>query len=444
MKLEPAALFVNLGEKTILDQVEAIFHDAFLETSSGPVLLLLERCHELVSSDCDNDILIYSLATWISHFSANLSDRFRPLLVCTTSCCLETSSGLADLHRIWKTLDLHFSIPTEFTWAQRKHLLQYFRKDISTEALQVAASHSAKLLACDLYYLACQVCALGDQNRDRDQNQNQNQKEQAMEKIRDMARSLKANSLQHSSAHQSSIEPVQWDEIHGQMRAKHELQQATSFLTDPLQRKNYKDRGITAPRGLLLHGPPGTGKTLLARAVATASQAYFLPVSIPSIVNAPIGESEKAVKSVFVQASQLQPSVVFFDEIDALVASANDGDLSSITEKISSQLIEEFDNLSPDSSLLVIGATNLLQHVHPSLRQFGRFEREIFVGPLSVEEQVAMITAELSRVGLAADPVALRDKLHTTSTGAQVAQIVEQTKFDLLLLERHSALESKE
>lgn len=68
----------------------------------------------------------------------------------------------------------------------------------------------------------------------------------------------------------------------------------------------------------MLWGPPGCGKTLLAKAVANASRANFIAVKGPEILNKYVGESEKAIRSLFSRARASQPCIIFFDEIDAI------------------------------------------------------------------------------------------------------------------------------
>ena len=83
-------------------------------------------------------------------------------------------------------------------------------------------------------------------------------------------------------------------------------------------RRAFESLGVEASRGVLLFGPPGTGKTLLARAVATESGATFLAVSITDLIKGHVGESEKAIRSLFLSARRCSPSVVFLDELEAL------------------------------------------------------------------------------------------------------------------------------
>jgi transitional endoplasmic reticulum ATPase len=172
--------------------------------------------------------------------------------------------------------------------------------------------------------------------------------------------------------------------------------------------------GVHPPNGILLYGCPGTGKTLLARAVAKSSQCAFLPVKITDLVHSGVGESEKAVRDLFVLARNSAPCVVFLDEVDAVFASRQNGDVG---EKIVAQLLAELDAcrlipclpeegvaessaasqqaavggiLQPYSSIhssllrervILLAATNLPMRLPPALLRPGRFDRVVYVPP---------------------------------------------------------------
>ena len=106
----------------------------------------------------------------------------------------------------------------------------------------------------------------------------------------------------------------------------------------------FKRIGISPPTGVLLFGPPGCSKTLMARAVASEAQLNFLSVKGPELYSKWVGESEKAVRSVFAKARANAPAIIFFDEIDGLAAirgKENDG--ISVSDRVISQLLVEMD-----------------------------------------------------------------------------------------------------
>lgn len=102
--------------------------------------------------------------------------------------------------------------------------------------------------------------------------------------------------------------------------------------------------GIRPPSGILMFGPPGCSKTLMARAVASEAGLNFLAVKGPQLYSKWVGESEKAVKSLFAKARANAPSIIFFDEIDGLAGvrgKENDG--LSVSDRVMSQLLIELD-----------------------------------------------------------------------------------------------------
>lgn len=107
---------------------------------------------------------------------------------------------------------------------------------------------------------------------------------------------------------------------------------------------SFKSLGILPPKGVLLFGPPGCSKTLLARAVASEAGLNFLAVKGPELFSMWVGESEKAVRSLFTKATANAPSIIFFDEIDSLASiRGKESDGVSVGDRVISQLLVEMD-----------------------------------------------------------------------------------------------------
>jgi transitional endoplasmic reticulum ATPase len=167
-----------------------------------------------------------------------------------------------------------------------------------------------------------------------------------------------------------------YDDVGGLEEVKRELVRAVEW---PIRYPDlFGSIGITPPKGILLYGPPGTGKTLLARAVANATDANFISVKGPELLNKYVGESERAVREVFERARQNSPAVVFFDEVDAVSPERNDDD-SGAPERVVSQLLTELDGVEGLTDVTVIGATNRPDRIDPALLRPGRFERIVEV-----------------------------------------------------------------
>jgi len=133
--------------------------------------------------------------------------------------------------------------------------------------------------------------------------------------------------------------------------------------------------------GILLYGPPGCGKTLLARATAGECNAQFLNVAISDILDMYIGESERKLHAIFEKARQSKPSVLFFDELEAL-GGKRQYHREASSSKLVSQFLSELDGFSRNNAgVLVLGATNVPWDIDPAFRRPGRFDRVLFVPP---------------------------------------------------------------
>jgi len=173
------------------------------------------------------------------------------------------------------------------------------------------------------------------------------------------------------------IPDVHWGDVGGLELAKQELVEVVEW---PLKYQDaFKRVGIEPPHGILLYGPPGTGKTLLARAVATESEANFISIKGPELLSKWVGESEKGIRETFRKAKMAAPTIIFFDEIDALVPRRGSGfGDAHVTERVISQLLTELDGLEKLENVVVIGATNRPDLVDPALLRPGRFDRMLF------------------------------------------------------------------
>ncbi|TKJ17543.1 AAA family ATPase [Candidatus Woesearchaeota archaeon B3_Woes] len=170
---------------------------------------------------------------------------------------------------------------------------------------------------------------------------------------------------------------VKWEDIGGLDKAKESLEEAVEWpLKNP---KDFKKMGITPPRGILLYGAPGTGKTLLAKAVATESKANFILVKGPELLSKWVGESEKAVREIFKKARQTAPTIIFFDEIDALAPRRGVNQGSHVIESVVNQILTELDGLETLNDVVVLAATNRPDIIDSALLRPGRFDRLILI-----------------------------------------------------------------
>jgi transitional endoplasmic reticulum ATPase len=173
------------------------------------------------------------------------------------------------------------------------------------------------------------------------------------------------------------IGDVHYEDIGG---LKNEIQKIREMVELPIRYPELFERlGIEPPKGVLLYGPPGTGKTLLAKAVANESDANFIDISGPELVSKFVGESEERLRSIFDEAKEKAPTIIFMDEIDAIAPKREEA-TNEVERRMVSQLLTLMDGMSSRGQVIVIGATNRQNAIDPALRRPGRFDREIEIG----------------------------------------------------------------
>ena len=169
------------------------------------------------------------------------------------------------------------------------------------------------------------------------------------------------------------VPDVKWEDVGGLEDIKEELKEAVEW---PLKYSAlFKKAGAQPPKGILLYGPPGTGKTLLAKAVASQTGVNFISVKGPSLISKFVGESEKSLREVFKTAKQASPTILFFDEIDALVPRRGSSSTDAhVTERVISQFLTEMDGIEELKGVVVLAATNRLDLIEPAILRSGRFD----------------------------------------------------------------------
>jgi len=222
------------------------------------------------------------------------------------------------------------------------------------------------------------------------------------------------------------IPKIKWNDIGGLKEAKEELIESVEW---PLKHaKVFKEVGISAPRGILLYGPPGTGKTLLAKAVANESEANFISVKGPELLNKYVGESERGVRKIFKRARQVAPSIIFFDEIESLTGTRGMGmDSSGVKESVVAQLLSEIDGVSELKDVVLIGATNRPDLIDTALIRPGRFEKLIYVPMPDTEARIEIFKVHTKNVKLDKDVKLEKLVIRTEGySGADIEAIVRK------------------
>ncbi|NVM17756.1 MAG: CDC48 family AAA ATPase [Candidatus Lokiarchaeota archaeon] len=185
------------------------------------------------------------------------------------------------------------------------------------------------------------------------------------------------------------IPEVTWNDIGGLEDIKRELTESVEWpLIHP---KLFKKAGIRPVGGILLFGPPGCGKTLLAEAVATETHSNFITVKGPELMSKWVGESEKNIRGIFAKARELAPSIIYFDEIEALTTSRGGWKGSAVYDTVITQLLTEMDGIESNTGIIILASTNRPDLVDPALLRPGRIDKILYVVAPDYEGRIKIL-----------------------------------------------------
>ena len=221
------------------------------------------------------------------------------------------------------------------------------------------------------------------------------------------------------------IPNVKWGDIGGLEDIKEELKEAVEW---PLVYQDLFERaGIRPLNGILLFGPPGCGKTLLAKAIATETKSNFITVKGPEVFNKFVGESERIVRNIFRKARQAAPSIVYFDELDAISTVRGANEVSSLRDSIVNQILVEMDGIENRKGVVVIASTNRPELVDPALLRPGRLDRLLYVTAPDLKARERILRVHTRNMPLA-DNVSLTHLAQVTEgySGADIENLCRE------------------
>ncbi|KAL5740583.1 hypothetical protein ACOSP7_029469 [Xanthoceras sorbifolium] len=235
-------------------------------------------------------------------------------------------------------------------------------------------------------------------------------------------------------------EKVFFKDVAGCDEAKQEIMEFVHFLKNP---KKYEDLGAKIPKGALLVGPPGTGKTLLAKATAGESGVPFLSMSGSDFMEMFVGVGPSRVRSLFQEARQCAPSIIFIDEIDAIGRARGRGGFSGGNDEREStlnQLLVEMDGFGTTSGVVVLAGTNRPDILDKALLRPGRFDRQITIDKPDIKGRNQIFEIYLKKLKLDNEPSYYSQRLAALTpgfAGADIANVCNEAA--LIAARRESA-----
>jgi len=231
-----------------------------------------------------------------------------------------------------------------------------------------------------------------------------------------------------------TIPNVCWADVGGLAEVKAQLRNS---VERPLKQPEvFRAAGVTPPNGILLYGPPGTGKTLLAKALAKECGVNFLAMDGPEVFTKWLGESEEAVRHIFRVARQLAPSIVFFDQLDALAPLRGADSGSRTTERVVNQLLAEMDGMETmHGGVTVIAATNRIDLVDPSVLRLGRLGMHFYIPLPDGDDRAKIFAIEAHGLGFKGNAEQLFASLAQQTdgwSGADIHAVCVQARMNAL------------
>ena len=230
----------------------------------------------------------------------------------------------------------------------------------------------------------------------------------------------------------STIPNVTWNNVGGLKDLREELYY--DIVLPIINPQKLKLVGISKAAGVLLYGPPGCGKTLLAKAVANEAKANFISIKGPELLNKYVGESERAIRSLFIRAKNSSPCIIFFDELDALVPKRSNENNNS-GERVVNQLLTEMDGLEDRKQIFIIAATNRPDIIDPAMLRPGRLDKLLYVPLPDFENRCAILDTITKNLKLDMDidfEKIYKDKRIEGFSGADIASLVREAQLHAL------------
>ncbi|MDB5290546.1 MAG: hypothetical protein JWL69_1787, partial [Phycisphaerales bacterium] len=220
---------------------------------------------------------------------------------------------------------------------------------------------------------------------------------------------------------------LRFDDVAGLEDVKEDIRLKMIY---PFEHAELAERfGIRPGGGVLMYGPPGTGKTMLAKATAGEIEATFFRISPADVLSKWVGEAEQNIKKLFDAAAAEPRSIIFIDEIEALVPARRD-EGSSVMQRVVPQILQGVEGFDKKAGrpILLMGATNVPWQLDPAMLRPGRFDEKVYIPLPDLPARRKMLEIYLSKRPLAdhLDLDAFAEKLEGYS-GADIKYLCDRS-----------------
>ncbi|KAJ6225863.1 hypothetical protein RDWZM_004408 [Blomia tropicalis] len=389
-----------------------------------PSLLFLDNLEDISS---EKNQMEKKLVSWLKVLLDELPKRESVIIVAATSRPDMLDNSLRRPGRF--DLEIEFAVPTA---ADRKLILSQLLKSqfsvngskITEEEIGTLAESAHGFTGADLRHL-CELVALEMLN-----NQGSPTFNQFMETL---------SRIKPSIMREISLEKpnVRWADIGGLYPLRQLLEETVVW---PVKHPEAFIRlGIEPPRGVLMYGPPGCCKTMIGKALANESGLNFFSIKGPELFSKWVGESERAIREMFRKARAAAPSILFFDEIDALAAERGQQQ-SAVGDRVLAQLLTEIDGVEKLTQVVIVAATNRPDIVDKALLRPGRLDSMVYVPLPDLATRREIFQIHTRRMKLKADGELQRQvlihKLADQSegyTGAEIGAVCQRAGLNALI-----------
>ena len=168
---------------------------------------------------------------------------------------------------------------------------------------------------------------------------------------------------------------------------------------------------------------------MIAKAIANEIQAHFISVKGPEIKDKYVGQSEQNLRNIFDEAREMQPSIIFFDEIDSLTPTRT-GDDRGLTASLVNQFLSLMDGIEEFGNVCVLASTNRLELIDPAILRPGRFDYKLEIPMPDLAGIRKILSILISKMTIASDfdAESFAAKLYGCS-GADIAFVVREAGY---------------